>query len=210
MKVSPPASLFSIVYTDFQSMDAKRYVAVAVFAALVFAGAVTLFVQSALRKDAPRNSTGTPTIPKQAIQPQNASIAHLYFGDQENMYLISEERIVRHAEDPTHFSRKIVEALIKGPKRGLTRTIPKNTTLRALYITAKGICYVDLSAAIRENHPGGVDTERLTLYSIVNSLVLNIPEIQAVKILIEGQESTTLAGHIGLQEPADANMLLIR
>jgi len=191
-------------------MDAKRYIGFAVFAALVVAGIITLLVHLALRKEAPQNSTGTPAIPKQGSQPQNASVAHLYFGDQDNLFLISEERIVRHGENPTHFSQKIIEALIKGPTRGLTRTIPKDTTLRALYITAEGICYVDLSATVRENHPGGVDTELLTVYSIVNSLILNISEIRAVKILIEGQESMTIAGHIDLQKPVSANMLLIR
>ena len=69
---------------------------------------------------------------------------------------------------------------------------------------------VDFSAEIQENHPGGVATELLTVYSIVNSLILNIAEIEVVKILIEGQESLTLAGHIDLQQPFEANMLLIR
>jgi hypothetical protein len=48
------------------------------------------------------------------------------------------------------------------------------------------------------------------VYSIVNSLILNVTDIEAVKILIEGQESITLAGHIDLQQPLKANMLLIR
>lgn len=191
-------------------MDAKRYMGFAVFAALALAGIITLLVYSALRKEAPQKSTGSPAISKQGSQPQNASVAHLYFGDKDNLFLISEERIVRHSEDPTHFSRKIIEALIKGPTQGLARTIPIDTTLRALYITAEGVCYVDLSAAVRENYPGGAETELLTIYSIVNSLILNIPEIQAVKILIEGQESMTLAGHIDIQKPVSANMLLIR
>jgi len=39
---------------------------------------------------------------------------------------------------------------------------------------------------------------------------LNIPEIHAVKILIGGRESMTLAGHIDLRFPLKANMLLIR
>ena len=77
-------------------------------------------------------------------------------------------------------------------------------------VTEEGICYVDLSAQFKENHPGGVQSELLTLYSLVNSLILNIPEIQAVKILIDGYETMTLAGHIDLQEPVKANMLLIR
>ena len=34
--------------------------------------------------------------------------------------------------------------------------------------------------------------------------------VEAVKILIDGQEETTLAGHIDLRYPFTANMLLIR
>ena len=141
---------------------------------------------------------------------QQTSVAHLYFADKDSLFLIAERRVLRHPEGPTNFSRKIVEALIEGPSGGYTRTMPQNTTLRAVYITEDGICYVDISAEIKENHPGGVQSELLTLYSLVNSLILNIPEIKAVKILIDGHESMTLAGHIDVQDPIRANMLLIR
>lgn len=141
---------------------------------------------------------------------QLASVAHLYFADKDSLFLIAERRVLRHPEGPTNFSRKIVEALINGPSGGYTRTIPQDTILRAVYITEDGICYVDVSAEIKENHPGGVQSELLTLYSLVNSLILNIPEIKAVKILIDGNESMTLAGHIDVQDPIKANMLLIR
>jgi hypothetical protein len=61
-----------------------------------------------------------------------------------------------------------------------------------------------------ENHPGGIKLELITIYSIVNSLILNIPAIDAVKILIGGREALTLAGHVDLRFPFKANMLLIR
>ena len=191
-------------------MDAKRYMGYAALAAIAITGIITVILYSGLRNDAPQKDTRDPTISKQGPRTQNTSVVHLYFGDKNNLYLISEGRIVRHTDDLTHFSRTIVEALINGPTQGLARTIPQDTTLRAVYLTERGISYVDLSAAVQENHPGGVDTERLTIYSIVNSLILNIPDIRAVKILIEGQEAMTLAGHIDLQNPAKANMLLIR
>jgi hypothetical protein len=50
----------------------------------------------------------------------------------------------------------------------------------------------------------------MTVYSLVNSIVLNLETVEAVKILIDGQEETTLAGHIDLRNPFTANMLLIR
>jgi hypothetical protein len=50
----------------------------------------------------------------------------------------------------------------------------------------------------------------LTIFSVVNSLILNVSEIDRVKILIDGSETSTLAGHINLQVPFKAHMLLIR
>lgn len=135
---------------------------------------------------------------------------HLYFSDRENEFLSAEERALEHPDNPVFFARSILEALIKGPQRGLVRTLPEKTGIRAIYVTQDGICYVDLTASIADYHPGGIKSELLTVYSIANSLVLNIPEIEAVKILVNGNESATLAGHIDLQVPIKANMLLIR
>ncbi len=112
--------------------------------------------------------------------------------------------------DQTEFGRAIVEALIRGPQSGLNRTISEGTELRAIYIALDNVCYVDFSEAIRKKHPGGSNSEMLTVYSVVNSLILNISEIKRVKILIDGGESPTLAGHITLQQPFKAQMLIIR
>ena len=90
------------------------------------------------------------------------------------------------------------------------RTIPADTTLKAFYVTRDGTAYIDMSDAIRDAHPGGVESELFTIYSMVNSLTLNIPEIDAVKILIGGNEAMTLNGHIDVRFPFKANMLLIR
>ena len=104
----------------------------------------------------------------------------------------------------------ITEALFNGPQEGLIPTVPPGTELRGLFVTDDGIAHVDISETVTTHHPGGAKTELLTIYSIVNSLVLNIPEIDAVKILIGGREAMTLAGHIDLRFPLKANMLLVR
>jgi spore germination protein GerM len=135
---------------------------------------------------------------------------HLYFSDKDNSFLKAETRDLLHSDDPSEFGKNIVKALIKGPRTGLMRTIPVDTTLKAFYITKDGTAYVDLSDTIRDTHPGGVKSELFTIYSIVNSLTLNIPEIDTVKILISGKEAMTLNGHIDVRFPFKANMLLIR
>ncbi len=117
---------------------------------------------------------------------------------------------MHQSNDPVEFGRAIVEALIKGPQKGLVRTIPAGTELSAIYIDPDNVCYVDLSESVTKKHPGGTNSELLTIYSVVNSLILNVSEIKQVKILIEGNEAPTLAGHINLQFPFKAHMLLIR
>jgi spore germination protein GerM len=135
---------------------------------------------------------------------------HLYFADRNNSFLKSELRVMLQPDDPLEFGRTIVEALIKGPQKGLIRTIPVGTELSAIYIDPDDVCYVDLSESIINKHPGGTNSELLTIYSVVNSLILNVSEISRVKILIDGNEAPTLAGHINLQFPFKAHMLLIR
>ena len=145
-------------------------------------------------------------LPQQA----NKIAAHLYFADRNNSYLNSELRVMQKQDNPIQFGRAIVEALIKGPQKGLIRTIPVGTELNAIYIDPEKVCFVDLSETVKKKHPGGINSELLTIYSVVNSLILNVSEIKRVKILIDGNETPTLAGHISLQFPFKAHMLLIR
>lgn len=91
--------------------------------------------------------------------------------------------------------------LIKGPRSGLLSPLPPGTQLRQLYIDGRGIAYADFSAELRDHHPGGSDAELLTVYSIVDTLACNFEQIKKVKILVDGSEVDTLAGHIDLRKP---------
>jgi hypothetical protein len=135
---------------------------------------------------------------------------HLYFGSPDGLYLISETRIIGNPDDPVQMARAILEALINGPRSDLTRTLPAAAQVRAIFITTDNMCVVDFGPAVRDNHPGGCRGEMLTVYSIVNTLIINIPSIKQVKLLIDGSDIETLAGHLNMQHPIPANMLIIR
>jgi spore germination protein GerM len=137
-------------------------------------------------------------------------IVHLYFSDSDNAFLVSEERSFSARTRPEALGFQIMNALLEGPKHALERTIPEGTLLRGFYILENRTAYVDLSHEIQEGHPGGAKSELMTIYSMVNSLILNIPEIETVRILVEGKEETTLAGHVDLRFPFRANMLFVR
>ncbi|MFZ0612311.1 MAG: GerMN domain-containing protein [Desulfobacterales bacterium] len=145
-----------------------------------------------------------------SAEPQPVAVDHIYFADRNGRHLQAEERFFTGSERGPERGRTIVEALIKGPKSGLMRTLPAGTRLRGFYLASGNRAYVDFSESIAEQHPGGCQSEILTLYSIVNSLVLNMPEVSTVKILVGGRDVSTLAGHIDIRKPFTADMSLIR
>ena len=79
--------------------------------------------------------------------------------------------------------------------------IPRGVELRELFITSQGVAYVDLSQELISNHPGGSSAEELTVFSLSNTLIANFPAIKTAKILVEGREIQTIAGHLDLTVP---------
>ena len=68
---------------------------------------------------------------------------------------------------------------------------------------------MDLDAVVRIQHTGGSMQELLTVYSLVNTVLVNLPTASAVQILIDGREADTLAGHVDLRRPLRKNEALI-
>jgi len=159
--------------------------------------------------DAETRETTSPPLPVSHTSRIEEESFFLYFAEREGHFLTSEERTASTAKGPWQLSKKIIAALIDGPERGNARTLPADTRLRALYITEPKVAVVDFSREIR-GEPRGAASELLTVYSVVNALAVNIPEIDAVRILIEGQRAETLSGHIDISEPLTPDMLLVR
>jgi spore germination protein GerM len=188
----------------------KRHLKDAVFAIVVLGAVCMVILNVPARSLGEDKLDQNGTVADGKTADKSKSVVHLYFTDKKNSFLSAEQRTLLNTGEAAEFGKTIIEALIQGPREGLMRTIPPETTLHSLYVAQDGTAYVDITATIKDAHPGGVRSEQMTIFSIVNSLILNIPEIDAVKILIDGSEAMTLAGHIDLRFPFRANMLLIR
>jgi Sporulation and spore germination len=57
---------------------------------------------------------------------------------------------------------------------------------------------VNLNGSFAMAHPSGIETETLTLLSIIGTLHGNFPDITQVRFLVDGQPRDTLAGHADL------------
>ena len=181
------------------------FIAAAV-ATLITVGALTLLFKTNTPR--PQATVEEPLQGNAELRIEEESF-FLYFAEGDSEFLTSEERTVSTARDPWQLGKKIITALLSGPQRGNTRTLPSGTKLRAFYLTDRKVAVVDFSREIA-GAPMGAITELLTVYSVVNSLAVNIPEIDAVKILVEGHEMKTLAGHIDITDALKPEMLLVR
>lgn len=77
--------------------------------------------------------------------------------------------------------------------------IGAGSDVRNVYLLGDDTAIVDTNSAFADAHPSGVLTEELTVASIVATLNANDSKIQRVKILVNGQERETLAGHADLR-----------
>jgi hypothetical protein len=79
--------------------------------------------------------------------------------------------------------------------------------VRQVYLMGEDTAIVDTNAAFADAHPSGVLAEELTVASIVVTLNANDSKVGRVKILVNGQERDTLAGHADLRRFYEASNL---
>ena len=60
------------------------------------------------------------------------------------------------------------------------------------------LAVINLHGAFADHHPSGVETESLTIQSILGSIYANLPRIEQVRFLVDGQPRDTLSGHADL------------
>jgi hypothetical protein len=135
--------------------------------------------------------------------------ARLFYVSEDGTRLTGVEREVVYGEGPAAQAQLIINAQLAPANAPLVSAVPPGTTLRALYLNAKGEAYVDLSRDVVTGHTGGSRDELLTIYTIVNALTSNLPAVTSVQVLVDGKEVDTLAGHVDLRRPLGKDLALV-
>jgi len=123
----------------------------------------------------------------------------LYFANKDNTKLKLE---IRYVDDPdvkknlSNLASTVVNELIKGPtdNENFLRTVPAEAKLRSPVCISGKVATVDMSKEFKTKHPGGKDAEKMTIYSIVNSLT-ELEGIEKVKFTIEGKTQKEYMGN---------------
>ena len=139
-------------------------------------------------------SNFTEYTPQEEISEEQArqSLVTLYFVNKESKTLMPEARLIDAKLLATNPYFTLVSLLINGPKNEkLETTIPVGTKLNKV-VVEKDMAIVDLSEEFIKDIKLGAKEESKIVYSIVNTLV-ELTEIESVKILIDGKENMDFA-----------------
>lgn len=125
--------------------------------------------------------------------------------------LFAEAREVEAAEDLEVRLTRLVEALLEGPQSpDLFPSLPAEISLGWVFVDPAGIAWVDLELGDGDILPSwGSGHEMLAVYSLVDTILLNLEDVEAVAVLRNGQQEATFAGHLDTSRPLRLNRQLI-
>ncbi len=97
-----------------------------------------------------------------------------------------ERRTISLYEGQT-LAETLIAALLEGPEsRELVRVIPEGFAVNYVRVES-GVCYVSLPAASLAALPGDMETQRLILWSLADSLY-SLDAIEEIRLLADGEE----------------------
>jgi spore germination protein GerM len=138
------------------------------------------------------------TQPPVTTEPEKKESVRIFWAAEGGNTLEPVEIELALPAEPEARAKLIVLALIASPPRPEIRTLPADAALLGFYLLDDGTAIADFSDALARATPSGILSEQLTVDSILRTLEANVPGIRRVKILINGQEVDTLAGHADL------------
>ncbi len=131
----------------------------------------------------------------------------IYFLDRDEYILKPVQRKVEEAPGQSERIKQIIDELTSAPEdTGLIQLAPETLELRSSYVNGSRV-YLDFNDGL-VGAAQGTSGERMLLYSLVNSVLKNVPsEYKLVQFLIEGEQRKTIgaygeeSGHIAIRYP---------
>jgi hypothetical protein len=154
---------------------------------------------------------GEDSVPTRAPEVTAAEPATLVVASDADGSLLPQDRALPLPADPGTRARMLLGKLLDvyaapdaaHPVSGGAAGIAQVFLLPATGDAAKAaqdaqMAVVNLTGSFAAGHPSGIETETLTVLSICATLRANLPQVVAVRFLVDGQERPTLAGHADL------------
>ena len=150
-----------------------------------------------------RQRVSGPSRPGGAGQVETVREVTLYFGSSDGGSLVAEHRQISSSRDVLENLRRVIEALVAGPEGDGVAPLPASARLRGVFIHDR-TAFIDFSQDIVKDFAGGTTAEYVLISSLVQTACANFSEVDAVRILVEGEEVNTIGGHLLISRPLKA------
>jgi germination protein M len=147
-----------------------------------------------------RSRITEPLAPEETAETKQVRVVTIYFGSPDGESLVAEQRTIASSERLTDNLRNLIESLISGPRQGGTETLPASVRLRGVFVH-DNTAVIDFSQELIEDFSGGTTAEYMLISSLVQTVCANFPRVEAVRILVEGEEIESIGGHLSTAEP---------
>ena len=135
-----------------------------------------------------------------------ASDVTLMLANDTDGSLVNTDRPIALPTEPHARARYLLNQLLaEYAKPGSAHPIAANAGVDDVFLmplpagtTGGTLAVVNLSSGLLQAHPSGIETETMTLLSLIGTLHANMPEVAQVRFLVDGAPRDTLAGHADL------------
>ena len=102
--------------------------------------------------------------------------------------------------EPTARARELLETLINQyVSRPSPHPLAQGAAINSVFLVNEKLAVVDLNQAFVDEHRSGIMVEDFTVMSLIDTLAVNFPTLRHVKLLVDGKERETLAGHADIK-----------
>jgi hypothetical protein len=149
-------------------------------------------------------ATAAPLAPPDAMS--STDVVLMLANDTDGALVNTDKRLALPSEPHARARYLLNQLLAEYAKPGSAHPIAANAGVDDVFLmpvpagTPGGgtLAVVNLSSSLLQAHPSGIETETMTLLSIIGTLHANMPEVAQVRFLVDGAPRATLAGHADL------------
>ena len=123
----------------------------------------------------------------------------LYVANDNDGLLHKQEATIPLPADSAQRAQEVLRALISAYlEKGSHHPLASGADVNTVFLVKPNIAVIDVNAEFADGHRSGILVEELTLASLAQTVAANVPSVGRIKVLVDGKERETLAGHADL------------
>lgn len=171
--------------------------------------AMSVYVWQLRRRETEAPRLKTPAKAQQVVPPRGpAEQVTLYVAYDNPGILVAQSVTATLGSGPQERAENLLRELVsRYTASNSPHPLASGAEVRKVYLVDPGLAVIDVNSTFVDGQVSGILSEELTIASMIQTLAANIPDVTRVKVLVDGKERETLAGHADLTRIYDVSQV---